>query len=156
MATPDPDQTTVDAGDRYDYTAAARATVPFPKKRAAAEKHDPAALAAAFWASLVSTPGPLPDPCLVWVKSKNANGYGVLKFQGRWWRAHRLAWSMSRGRVIPPDAVVMHECDTPACCNPTHLALGTQADNNADCRARGRAKPPPRTQPLTPPAPPPV
>lgn len=33
----------------------------------------------------------------------------------------------------------MHTCDTPLCCNPRHLRLGTQAENIADMIAKGRA-----------------
>ncbi len=33
---------------------------------------------------------------------------------------------------------VLHDCDIPLCVNPTHLFLGTQKDNVADCMAKGR------------------
>ena len=33
---------------------------------------------------------------------------------------------------------MLHFCDTPLCVNPDHLFLGTQADNVADCIAKGR------------------
>ena len=36
---------------------------------------------------------------------------------------------------------VLHRCDTPPCCNPFHLFLGTQADNNADMVSKNRNVP---------------
>jgi len=34
--------------------------------------------------------------------------------------------------------VIMHLCDTPRCVHVDHLRVGTQAENMADCKARGR------------------
>ena len=36
--------------------------------------------------------------------------------------------------------VVCHRCDTPACINPQHLFLGTQAQNLQDMWRKGRGK----------------
>lgn len=40
--------------------------------------------------------------------------------------------------AIDSDLHVMHLCDNPPCCNPAHLRLATQAENNADMMAKGR------------------
>jgi len=39
---------------------------------------------------------------------------------------------------IPPGMIIMHICDTPACVNPAHLRLGTQAENVKDRDQKGR------------------
>jgi hypothetical protein len=78
--------------------------------------------------------------CWLWTGSRNAQGYGNISHEGRHLVAHRLAWLLWRG-PIDVDIKVLHRCDTPPCCNPDHLFLGTQADNVADMVAKGRHRP---------------
>jgi hypothetical protein len=51
--------------------------------------------------------------------------------------AHRMAWILTHG-PIPDGLHICHRCDVPLCCNPSHLFLGTQGDNNRDAFAKGR------------------
>lgn len=52
-------------------------------------------------------------------------------------KAHRLAWELAHG-PIPAGMVVCHLCDTPACCRPSHLVLGTSRENAHDAMRKGR------------------
>jgi hypothetical protein len=52
-------------------------------------------------------------------------------------RAHRFAWIEANGPV-PAGLHVLHTCDNPLCVRPSHLWLGTQAENLADMTAKGR------------------
>lgn len=77
--------------------------------------------------------------CWIWAASKNQDGYGKLADgHGGWIFAHRVAWEIFNG-PIPNDMEICHECDTPACVNPTHMFLGTHAENMLDCKVKGRA-----------------
>lgn len=52
-------------------------------------------------------------------------------------KAHRVSWELHYGPV-PDEQRVLHKCDMPPCIRPSHLRLGTQAENIADCLAKGR------------------
>lgn len=77
--------------------------------------------------------------CMIWKGYTNKGGYGVKTFQRKHKLLHRVAWEWANG-PIPDGANVLHRCDKPACVNPEHLFLGTQADNMRDMYQKGRSR----------------
>jgi hypothetical protein len=75
--------------------------------------------------------------CWLWQGGKSPKGYGEFSVMGFSMRANRVAYRMFIG-PIADGLWVLHSCDTPACCNPDHLRLGTHDDNVADKVSRRR------------------
>lgn len=85
-------------------------------------------LARAFW-SKVEIAGA--NSCWKWLGTCRPSGYGDFRPKvGKRWRAHRLALSLHDGRERM--GIVRHLCDNARCCNPNHLAWGSDADNAVD------------------------
>ena len=76
--------------------------------------------------------------CLVWTGAKVFGGYGQFKIKQVWWRTHRYSYTYYVGD-IPEGLLVLHSCDNPPCVLPSHLRVGTQADNMAEMTVKGRA-----------------
>lgn len=95
-----------------------------------------------FWAK-VDVKGP--NECWLWQGGRaggRKRSYGA--FRTKQPRAivytHRYAYCLANGMDVhdlPREAVVKHSCDTHLCCNPSHLSLGTQAENVIEARDRG-------------------
>jgi hypothetical protein len=85
-----------------------------------------------FWENVVKT-----DTCWLWVGTVQNTGYGTLNTQGKIVGAHRLAYEILVG-PIPNGFSVLHTCDVRRCVNPTHLFVGTQADNILDMTKKHR------------------
>lgn len=90
--------------------------------------------------------------CRVYRGYRNANGYARVPFGAerrdalgrRRGRAmvllHRWIVEQVEGVPLADGEVVMHTCDTPGCFLYEHLRRATQADNVADCEAKGRGR----------------
>ena len=87
-----------------------------------------------FWDNVIKT-----ETCWLWTQAPEGGGYGVFKFKGKSFRAHRLVISLTGGK-IPKNMCVLHKCDVRNCVNPEHLFFGTRADNAHDMKSKHRQK----------------
>jgi hypothetical protein len=90
---------------------------------------------ARFWSKVEVTQNTC--RCWEWRGRRTSDGYGEFKLHGASTYAHRVSVQLA-GVPLKPGEVVMHTCDNPACCNPTHLIVGDHALNVADRVAKGR------------------
>lgn len=84
------------------------------------------------------------ESCWLWLGNVCPfTGYGkfhIRRYDGSkeiW--AHRASWQLHFG-PIPASLNVLHRCDVHSCVRPSHLFIGTQADNVADMVAKGRSR----------------
>lgn len=91
-----------------------------------------------FWSRVIKT-----ETCWNWDRIFDKGGYGCSPTQRslKETRAHRAAWILTHG-PIPKRMHVCHQCDNRKCCNPSHLFLGTAADNVADRMAKQNTESP--------------
>jgi len=67
------------------------------------------------------------------------NGYPKVRRRGKAVYLHRYVFEQVYG-PIPPGMCVCHICDNGQCINPSHLFIGTKADNNEDMTRKGRRR----------------
>ena len=57
----------------------------------------------------------LDGECLVWTGQVQDNGRGEIKVNGRFRRAHRVAWELLNGKPLPKGLRLVHTCGTFDC-----------------------------------------
>ena|ERR1041385_7667115 len=87
-----------------------------------------------FWKRVLPTSA---DACWSFIGCKNKWGQQMTHFRKKLVLVTRLMYTFTKG-PIPDGLQVLHTCDNPGCVNPTHLWLGTQADNMRDCGLKQR------------------
>src|SRR5258706_315091 len=85
-----------------------------------------------FWPRIKKT-----DSCWLWMGTRNPKGYGQISINDKRQVTSRVMWVLTNGQ-IPNNLSVLHKCDNPPCCNPSHLFLGNHRDNTMDSIRKGR------------------
>lgn len=80
-----------------------------------------------------------PTGCWLWTGLCNPLwGYGRYAYRGRDVPVHRQVYKVIYGVSLTREQYVCHACDVRNCCNPDHLWLGTNSDNQKDAGRKGR------------------
>lgn len=93
-------------------------------------------LAVRFWSRVTKSPG-----CWKWQGWLDRNGYGQISVSQKDKQrlgAHRVALWLATGKKPPRNSVTRHLCNNPCCVRPSHLRLGTYAENTRQSVREGR------------------
>ena len=92
-----------------------------------------------FW-SKVNKNGPIQDhmdtPCWEYMGRQTEKGYCRVQYQKQRTYVHRVSYLLTHGSLTE-GMMILHDCDNPRCCNPSHLREGTHRDNMDDKIKRG-------------------
>lgn len=81
-----------------------------------------------FWNKVLMVANP--NECWAWTAGL-VKGYGSFGVGSSTFRANRISFYLSTG-IDPGPLLVRHLCNNPGCVRPTHLDIGTPADNMRD------------------------
>lgn len=71
------------------------------------------------------------DECLIWPFATQ-NGYGVVQYEGKVTKVHRVACRMFNGPPPTPEHEAAHNCNVSRCCNGKHTRWATHQENEDD------------------------
>ena len=78
------------------------------------------------------------DECWIWNATKDSDGYGRIKIQGKSKIATHVAFYLKEHRWPETGKLICHSCDNPSCVNPKHLREDTHAGNHAERNLKNR------------------
>jgi hypothetical protein len=70
-----------------------------------------------------------PEECWPWNGSTFSSRYGRFFIGGEAVPAHRAVYETVHGPINDSALFVLHRCNNKICCNPKHLTLGTNSEN---------------------------
>lgn len=76
--------------------------------------------------------------CVNWAGAKQSSGYGQIRFEGRWYLAHRVFWTALRGE-IPEGLTIDHLCRNRGCVRVEHMEPVTLAENSRRANTQKKA-----------------
>jgi hypothetical protein len=79
------------------------------------------------------------DNCWNWKAGCFTSGYGQFYINRSSKGAHRVSFELFHKRTIAEGMYILHSCDNPKCCNPTHLSEGTPKENSTDMCNKSRS-----------------
>jgi hypothetical protein len=94
-----------------------------------------------FWAKVDKS-----GECWEWNGGMTIDGYGRIWTNGKTVSSHRYSYILHHPLTIDlwehREICVCHRCDNRKCVNPSHLFLGSNADNVRDRDTKGRGEQP--------------
>lgn len=67
--------------------------------------------------------------CWIWTQHLNWNGYAIIRYKNKDWRAHRLSYMLIGKKSLTGGLVLDHLCRNRSCINPNHLEEITHEEN---------------------------